>query len=82
MRARTFDAWAYEVLLQSRPDVEWGTVAFDERIAAAAQAVEKGALEIGDAVPPATTLLGLTAWAAAWCAVAFAGYGRLRRARS
>nr|WSY54605.1 UvrD-helicase domain-containing protein [Streptomyces sp. NBC_00886] len=57
VRARTFDAWAYEVLLQSRPDVEWGTVAFDERIAAAAQAVEKGALEIGDAVPPAHVVI-------------------------
>ena len=57
VRARTFDAWAYEVLLQSRPDVEWATVAFDERIAAAAQAVEKGALEIGDAVPPAHVVI-------------------------
>ncbi|MFJ2892688.1 UvrD-helicase domain-containing protein [Streptomyces sp. NPDC087305] len=57
VRARTFDAWAYEVLLQSRPDVEWGTVAFDERIAAAAEAVEKGALEIGDAVPPAHVVI-------------------------
>lgn len=57
VRARTFDAWAYEVLLQSRPDVEWGTVAFDERIAAAAQAIEKGALEIGDAVPPAHVVI-------------------------
>ncbi|MEV0484847.1 UvrD-helicase domain-containing protein [Streptomyces sp. NPDC050508] len=57
VRARTFDAWAYEVLLQSRPDVEWGTVAFDERIASAAQAVEKGALEIGDAVPPAHVVI-------------------------
>lgn len=34
------------------------------------------------AVPPAATLMGLTAWAALWCAVAFAGYGWLRRARS
>lgn len=36
-----------------------------------------------NAVPPsAGTLLLLCAWAIAWCAVAFAGYGRLRRARS
>jgi len=33
-------------------------------------------------VPPAGELALLTGWAAAWCAVAFAGYGWLRRARS
>jgi hypothetical protein len=32
--------------------------------------------------PPAGTMLLLTAWAAAWCAAAFTGYGWLRRARS
>jgi hypothetical protein len=32
--------------------------------------------------PPAGTLTLLVAWALAWCAVAFAGYGWLRRARS
>ena len=32
--------------------------------------------------PPATTLITLTAWATAWCAVALAGYARLRRSRS
>lgn len=53
VRARTFDAWAYEVLLQAHPDGEWGAVGFDDRIAAATRAIEKGALEIGDAVPPA-----------------------------
>ncbi|ALV35467.1 UvrD-helicase domain-containing protein [Streptomyces sp. CdTB01] len=52
VRARTFDAWAYEVLLQAHPDGEWGAVGFDERIAAATRAIEKGALEVGDAVPP------------------------------
>jgi len=34
------------------------------------------------AVPPAGTLALLIGWALAWCAVAFAGYGWLRRARS
>ncbi|MEV5850328.1 UvrD-helicase domain-containing protein [Streptomyces sp. NPDC051985] len=57
VRARTFDAWAYEVLLQAHPDGEWGEVGFDERIAAATRAIEKGALEIGDAVPPAHVLI-------------------------
>ncbi|WP_433890318.1 UvrD-helicase domain-containing protein [Streptomyces sp. CA-111067] len=57
VRARTFDAWAYEVLLQVHPDAEWGTVGFDERIAAASRAIAKGALEIGDAVPPAHVVI-------------------------
>ncbi|MBP0455913.1 UvrD-helicase domain-containing protein [Streptomyces montanisoli] len=57
VRARTFDAWAYEVLRQARPDDEWGTVGFDERIAGAARAIEQGALEIGDAVPPAHVVI-------------------------
>ncbi|MFJ2895718.1 UvrD-helicase domain-containing protein [Streptomyces sp. NPDC087218] len=57
VRARTFDAWAYEVLLQAYPDGEWGAVGFDERIAAATRAVEKGVLEVGDAVPPAHVVI-------------------------
>ncbi|MFF7162664.1 UvrD-helicase domain-containing protein [Streptomyces sp. NPDC008086] len=57
VRARTFDAWAYEVLLQAYPDGEWAAVGFDERIAAATRAIEKGALEIGDAVPPAHVVI-------------------------
>ncbi|MFE5921010.1 UvrD-helicase domain-containing protein [Streptomyces sp. NPDC056468] len=57
VRARTFDAWAYEVLLQAHPDGEWGAVGFDERVAAATRAIEKGALEIGDSVPPAHVVI-------------------------
>nr|WP_107905627.1 UvrD-helicase domain-containing protein [Streptomyces chartreusis] len=57
VRARTFDAWAYEVLLRAHPDGEWGAVGFDERIAAASRAVEKGALEIGDGLPPAHVVI-------------------------
>ncbi|MFG2968546.1 UvrD-helicase domain-containing protein [Streptomyces sp. NPDC048288] len=57
VRARTFDAWAYEVLLQAHPDGEWGEAGFDERIAAATCAIEKGALEVGDAVPPAHVVI-------------------------
>jgi hypothetical protein len=57
VRARTFDAWAYEVLRQAHPDDEWGTVGFDERIAGATRAIEDGALEIGDAVPPAHVVI-------------------------
>ncbi|MFD6920064.1 UvrD-helicase domain-containing protein [Streptomyces sp. NPDC059944] len=53
VRAQTFDSWAYGVLLQARPDVEWGATGFDDRIKAATVAIEKKALEAGDAVPPA-----------------------------
>ncbi|WP_199834947.1 UvrD-helicase domain-containing protein [Streptomyces sp. NRRL WC-3618] len=57
VRAQTFDAWAYGVLLQSHPDGEWGAVGFDERIDAATRAVEEGALEAGDSVPPAHVVI-------------------------
>ncbi|GGV73803.1 MULTISPECIES: UvrD-helicase domain-containing protein [Streptomyces] len=57
VRAQTFDAWAYGVLRQAYPDRDWSGVSFDERIRAAAVAVEKGALEVGDSVPPAHVVI-------------------------
>lgn len=57
VRAQTFDAWAHGVLVQAYPDREWGEASFDERIKAAAEAVEKGALESGDATPPAHVVI-------------------------
>ncbi|MGA4940531.1 UvrD-helicase domain-containing protein [Streptomyces cinereoruber] len=57
VRAQTFDAWVYGVLLQAYPDGDWGATGFDERITAAAHAIEKGALETGDAVPPAHVVI-------------------------
>ncbi|WP_225831816.1 ATP-dependent helicase [Streptomyces sp. NK08204] len=57
VRAQTFDAWAYGVLRQADPDGEWSAACFDERITAAAGAIEKGALEAGDAVPPAHVVI-------------------------
>ncbi|MGX1513515.1 UvrD-helicase domain-containing protein [Streptomyces collinus] len=57
VRARTFDAWAYEVLLQTRPEGDWGTSGFDERIVAATREIEKGALDAGDAVPPSHVVI-------------------------
>ncbi|WP_405583097.1 UvrD-helicase domain-containing protein [Streptomyces sp. NBC_01190] len=57
VRARTFDGWAYELLRQAHPDADWATVGFDERIATATRAIEVGALEIGDAVPPAHVVI-------------------------
>ncbi|WP_405993021.1 UvrD-helicase domain-containing protein [Streptomyces sp. NBC_00986] len=57
VRAQTFDAWAYGVLLQAYPDGEWAGAGFDERINAAIRAIENGALEAGDAVPPAHVVI-------------------------
>ncbi|MFI9171515.1 UvrD-helicase domain-containing protein [Streptomyces lincolnensis] len=57
VRAQTFDAWAYGVLVQAYPDGDWGSVGFDERIGAAAEAIEKGALDAGDADPPAHVVI-------------------------
>ena len=57
VRAQTFDAWAYGVLSRMHPDGDWRGGGFDERITAAAEAVEKGALEIGDFVPPAHVVI-------------------------
>ncbi|MER5520431.1 ATP-dependent helicase [Streptomyces sp. NPDC002763] len=57
VRAQTFDAWAYAVLHRARPDGDWTAAGFEERIAAATNAVEKGALEIGDAIPPAHVVI-------------------------
>ncbi|MGW5419378.1 UvrD-helicase domain-containing protein [Streptomyces sp. NPDC003943] len=57
VRAQTFDSWAYGLLTQAHPDGDWGTVGFEARILAAAQAIEKGALETGDAIPPAHVVI-------------------------
>ncbi|MFJ4584405.1 UvrD-helicase domain-containing protein [Streptomyces echinatus] len=57
VRAQTFDAWAYGLLLQAYPDREWGGASFDERIRAAGEAIEKGALEAGDSVPPSHVVI-------------------------
>lgn len=57
VRAQTFDAWAYGVLVQAHPDRDWATASFDERIKAAAEAVEEGALESGDSVPPSHVVI-------------------------
>lgn len=57
VRAQTFDSWAYGVLSRAHPDGDWKGTSFDERITAAAAAVAKGALEIGDAAPPAHVVI-------------------------
>ncbi len=57
VRAQTFDSWAYGILLHAYPDGEWASSGFDERIAAAEKAITAGALEVGDAVPPAHVVI-------------------------
>ncbi|MCZ9347936.1 UvrD-helicase domain-containing protein, partial [Streptomyces sp. TRM76130] len=57
VRAQTFDAWAYGLLVQTCPDHDWHATGFDERIRAAEEAVAKGALETGDSVPPAHVVI-------------------------
>ncbi|WP_418957288.1 UvrD-helicase domain-containing protein [Streptomyces tritici] len=57
VRAQTFDSWAYGVLLQAYPDREWAGASFDDRIRAAVGAIEKGALETGDSVPPSHVVI-------------------------
>ncbi|MGV9263816.1 UvrD-helicase domain-containing protein [Kitasatospora sp. NPDC003701] len=53
VRVQTFDSWAYSLLVQAYPDGEWSALSFDERIRAATDAIEKGALESLEAGPPA-----------------------------
>lgn len=53
VRVQTFDSWAYSLLLQAYPDGEWSALSFAERIRAATEAIEKGALEALEAGPPA-----------------------------
>ncbi|MCL8012754.1 UvrD-helicase domain-containing protein [Streptomyces sp. AS02] len=48
VRVQTFDSWAYQLLVQTYPDEEWAARSFDERIRAATDAIEKGAVEAGE----------------------------------
>ncbi|MQY15796.1 ATP-dependent DNA helicase Rep [Streptomyces sp. RB5] len=57
VRAQTFDAWAYGLLRQAYPNHDWSATGFDERIRAAEEAVAKGALEAGEAIPPAHVVI-------------------------
>ncbi|MFF4920667.1 UvrD-helicase domain-containing protein [Kitasatospora sp. NPDC001119] len=57
VRVQTFDSWAYSLLLQAHPDGEWSALSFDERIRAATDAIEKGALESLEAGPPTHVII-------------------------
>ncbi|MDJ1134506.1 UvrD-helicase domain-containing protein [Streptomyces iconiensis] len=52
VRARTFDAWALDLLLRTYPDTDWHAESFDARIEAAVKAVEAGALDATEEGPP------------------------------
>lgn len=51
IRVHTFDAWAAALLNRAYPDTDWGTYTFDERIEAATEAIDKGAVEGGEYLP-------------------------------
>jgi superfamily I DNA/RNA helicase len=51
IRVQTFDAWAAALLNRAYPDTDWGTYTFDERIEAATEAIDKGAVEGGQYLP-------------------------------
>jgi superfamily I DNA/RNA helicase len=57
VRAQTFDAWASTLLMRAYPDVDWGARTFDQRIVAATQAIEHGAIEVGEHGVPAHVVI-------------------------
>ncbi|MGW3816026.1 UvrD-helicase domain-containing protein [Streptomyces sp. NPDC005046] len=57
VRVQTFDSWAYQLLVRAYPDEEWGVRSFDERIRAATDAIEKGAVEAGELGAPSHVVI-------------------------
>ncbi|MFE3717589.1 UvrD-helicase domain-containing protein [Streptomyces cyaneofuscatus] len=57
VRARTFDAWALDLLLRTYPDTDWRAESFDDRIRAAAKAIAAGALGATEEGPPAHVVI-------------------------
>ncbi|MGW7298716.1 UvrD-helicase domain-containing protein [Streptomyces sp. NPDC054829] len=57
VRVQTFDSWAYQLLVSAYPDGEWASRSFDERIRAAVDAVEKGAVEAGELGAPSHVVI-------------------------
>ncbi|MDT9700794.1 UvrD-helicase domain-containing protein [Streptomyces sp. P17] len=57
VRVQTFDSWAYQLLVSAYPDEEWASRSFDERIRAAVDAIEKGALEAGELGAPSHVVI-------------------------
>ncbi|MCM1970846.1 UvrD-helicase domain-containing protein [Streptomyces sp. G1] len=57
VRVQTFDSWAYQLLVSAYPDGEWASRGFDERIRAAVDAIEKGAVEAGELGAPSHVVI-------------------------
>ncbi|MFC4035739.1 UvrD-helicase domain-containing protein [Streptomyces polygonati] len=57
VRAQTFDGWASALLRRAYPDTDWGTLAFDRRIIAATDAIDQGAVEVGEHGAPAHVVI-------------------------
>ncbi|MFF0388371.1 UvrD-helicase domain-containing protein [Kitasatospora sp. NPDC004615] len=57
VRAQTFDAWATALLTRAYPDIDWSTVGFDGRIEAATEAIDHGAVEVGEQGVPAHVVI-------------------------
>lgn len=57
VRVQTFDSWAYQLLVRAYPDEEWAAHSFDDRIRAATDAIEKGAVEAGELGAPAHVVI-------------------------
>lgn len=57
VRARTFDAWALDLLLRTCPDTDWHAESFDGRIRGATKAIAAGALRETEEGPPAHVVI-------------------------
>ncbi|MYS84166.1 UvrD-helicase domain-containing protein [Embleya scabrispora] len=57
VRAQTFDSWAATLLRRAYPDRDWSGTTFDQRIRAATEGIERGAVEAGEFGAPAHVLI-------------------------
>ncbi|UGQ13485.1 UvrD-helicase domain-containing protein [Yinghuangia sp. ASG 101] len=57
VRAQTFDSWATSLLRRAYPDRDWSGTTFDQRIKAATEGIEMGAVEAGEFGAPAHVLI-------------------------
>ncbi|WP_330333664.1 ATP-dependent helicase [Streptomyces sp. NBC_00536] len=57
VRAQTFDSWASSLLNRAYPDTDWSAYTFDERIESATDAIDRGAVEVGEQGAPAHVVI-------------------------
>ena len=57
VRAQTFDSWAATLLRRAYPDRDWSGTTFDQRIEAATEAIDRGAVEAAELGAPAHVLI-------------------------